>query len=113
VRISAPRPIDVPALGGPGRDVNELGNFVRSRESQLRFCYNEYGLKVNPNLAGSINTSITLTESGAATAVDITGRSWGGAGASESESCIRSKIRSWRFPSGTAGTYGFSFNFTR
>lgn len=113
VRISAPRAVDVPDVGGPRRNTDELGSFVRSRESQLRFCYNEYGLKSNPSLAGSITTAITLTESGSVTGVNITNRSWGGAGASEAESCIRSKIRGWRFPSGTAGTYAFSFNFTK
>jgi hypothetical protein len=113
VRVSAPRAIDVPNVGGPRRNTDELGTFVRSRESQLRFCYNEYGLKQNPSLAGSIGTSITLTEGGGVTNVSITNRTWGGAGASEAESCIRQKIRSWRFPSGTAGTYGFNFNFTK
>jgi hypothetical protein len=113
VRVSAPRAIDVPDVGGPRRNTDELGTFVRSRESQLRFCYNEYGLKSNPNLAGSIGTAISLTESGSVTNVSISSRSWSGAGASEAENCIRQKIRSWRFPSGTAGTYGFNFNFTR
>lgn len=113
VRISAPRAIDVPDVGGARRNTDELGTFVRSRESQLRFCYNEYGLKSNPNLAGSITTAITLTSSGNVTNVSISDRSWSGAGASEAESCIRSKIRSWRFPSGQEGTYGFSFNFTK
>ena len=113
VRVSAPKAISVPDLGGPRRNTDELGTFVRSRESQLRFCYTEYGLKANPSLAGSIGTSITLTESGNVTNVGITNRSWGGAGASESERCIRNRIASWRFPSGAAGTYGFSFNFTR
>jgi hypothetical protein len=113
VRISAPRPVDVPDIGRARGNVDELGNFVRSRESQLRFCYNEYGLKANPSLAGSISVSITLTESGGVTGADIGSRSWGGAGASEAESCIRGKIRSWRFPSGNPGTYAFSFNFTK
>jgi hypothetical protein len=113
VRVAAPRAVDVPELGGPRRNTDELGTFVRSRESQLRFCYVEQGLKQNPSLAGSITTNITLTESGSVTGVNIANRSWGGAGASDAEACIRNRIRSWRFPSGTPGTYGFSFNFTR
>ena len=113
VRVSAPRAVDVPDVGGPRRNTDELGTFVRSRESQLRFCYQEQGLKQNPNLAGSITTNITLTEGGSVSGVSIANRSWGGAGASDTEACIRNRIRSWRFPSGTAGTYGFSFNFTR
>ena len=113
IRISAPKAIDVPDVVRAKGNVDELGNFVRGRQSQLQFCYTEYGLKVNPGLAGTISTAITLTSGGSVTNVDIPSRSWGGAGASEAESCIRSKIRGWRFPSGNEGTYGFSFSFTR
>lgn len=115
VRISPPRPIDAPSVGGVQRDVSELGTFVRGRESQLRFCYNEYGLKVNPALAGSVSASITLTPAGGVTGVNVTNRTWSGAGASETERCIADKVRGWRFPSSDAGggTYSFSFSFTR
>lgn len=115
VKVAAPRAVESDNLGGPSRDVGELGAFVRSRESQLRFCYVEYGLKQNPSLAGTVNVAITLTGSGNVTGVDITSRTWGGSGASEAESCIRSKIRGWKFPSSAAGggTYSFPFNFTR
>ncbi len=115
VRVEAPRVVAPGDIGGPGRDVGDLGNFVRSRESQLRFCYQEYGLKVNPSLAGKVNVAISLTGAGNVTGVDITGRSWGGAGASETEQCIRQRIGGWRFPASDrgGGTYGFTFNFTR
>jgi hypothetical protein len=115
VRISPPRPIDAPSVNGVQRDVGELGTFVRGRESQLRFCYNEYGLKVNPALAGSVSAAISLTPAGGVTGVNITNRTWSGAGASETEQCISQKIRGWRFPSSDAagGTYSFSFSFTR
>ena len=113
IRISAPQAIDVPDVARARGNSEALGAFVRRHEAELRFCYNEYGLKVNPSLAGSVGTSITLTGSGGVTGVSISNRSWGGAGSSEAESCIRNKIRSWRFPSGNEGTYGFSFNFTR
>lgn len=115
VRVAPPRVVEAEALGGPGRDVSELGSFVRSRESQLRFCYVEYGLKANPSLAGTVTVAITLTGSGTVTGADITNRTWSGSGASEAESCIQGKIRSWKFPSSAAGggTYSFPFNFTK
>ena len=115
VRVSAPAPVKAENLGGNRRDVGELGQFVRSRESQLRFCYQEYGLKSNPSLAGTVTVAISLTGSGDVTGVNITNRTWSGPGASEAESCIRNKIESWRFPSSDAGggTYSFPFNFTR
>lgn len=115
VRVSAPAPVRAENLGGNRRDVGELGQFVRSRESQLRFCYQEYGLKANPSLAGTVTVAISLTGSGDVTGVNVTNRTWSGPGASEAESCIRNKIESWRFPSSDAGggTYSFPFNFTR
>ena len=115
VRIAPPRPIDAPAVGGVQRDVAELGTFVRGRESQLRFCYNEYGLKVNPSLAGSVSAAVTLTPTGSVAGVNMTNRTWSGAGASETEECLAQKIRGWRFPASDAGggTYSFSFSFTR
>src|SRR3954463_5073562 len=115
VRVAAPAPVRAENLGGNRRDVGELGQFVRSRESQLRFCYQEYGLKSNPSLAGTVTVAISLTGSGNVTGVNITNRTWSGPGASEAESCIRNKIESWRFPSSDAGggTYSFPFNFTR
>ena len=115
VRVSAPRVIDAPAMGGPGRNMDELGTFVRSHEPQLRFCYNEYGLKSNPSLAGSVAVAISIQSSGSVSGVDITGGSLAGSGAGAVQSCIKDKISGWRFPSSSvgAGTYGFSFNFTK
>ena len=115
VRVSAPAPVRAENLGGNRRDVGELGQFVRSRESQLRFCYQEYGLKANPSLAGTVTVAISLTGTGDVTGVNVTNRTWSGPGASEAESCIRNKIESWKFPASDAGggTYSFPFNFTR
>lgn len=115
VRVTAPTVVRAERIGGPGRDVSELGSFVRGRQSQLRFCYEEYGLKANPNLAGTVTVSVTLTGDGAVTGVAIASRSWSGAGAAETESCIRSRISGWRFPPSPqgGGTYSFPFNFTR
>ncbi len=114
VRVSAPAAVRAENLGGNRRDVSDLGTFVRSRESQLRHCYTEYGLKVNPRLAGTVTVAITMTGNGNVTAANITSRTWSGAGSSEAESCIRNRIRGWRFPASDAGggTYSFPFNFT-
>ena len=115
VTVAAPRAIDVPGLGGPTRDVGELGTAVRSHDSQLRFCYDEYGLKVNPGLAGSVTLAITLTGGGSVTNVVVNRRTWSGPGATEAEGCILGKARDWHFPASPAGggTFEFSFNFTR
>ena len=115
VRVAAPVAILTDDRAGAGRDVGELGVYVRSRESQLRFCYQEYGLKSNPSLAGTITVAISMTAAGSVTGVNINNRTWGGPGASETESCIRGKIQAWKFPASSSGggTYSFPFNFTK
>lgn len=115
VRVSAPSVIHAEKIGGPGRDVGELGSYVRGRQSQLQFCYQEYGLKVNPSLAGTVSVAITMTGGGDVTGVDIPRRSWSGPGAAEAESCIRQRISGWHFPPSDqgGGTYSFAFVFSR
>ncbi len=115
VRVAPPSVIRAENVGGPGRNVSDLGDYVRGRNSQLQFCYSEYGLKTNPSLAGSVTVAVTLTGAGAVTGVDITRRTWSGPGAAESESCIKQRMSSWKFPSSErgGGTYSFSFSFSR
>jgi hypothetical protein len=115
VSVAPPSVIHAEKIGGPGRNVSDLGNYVRGRQSQLQFCYQEYGLKVNPGLAGTINVAVTLTGAGSVTGVDVTNRTWSGAGASATEACIRQKVMSWRFPPSEqgGGTYSFSFVFSK
>lgn len=115
VGVSAPRPVDVPDIGR-SRNMGDLGTFVRSRQAELRFCYEEHGLKQNPNLAGTITVAIGIAESGRVTSASVTNRTWSGAGVSAVESCVLSRIRGWRFPAASdvgTGTYAFPFNFTR
>ncbi len=115
VRVAPPSVIHAENVGGPGRNVADLGDYVRGRNSQLQFCYSEYGLKTNPSLAGSVSVAVTLTSEGAVTGVDITRRTWSGPGAAEAESCIKQRISGWKFPSSDhgGGTYAFSFSFSR
>lgn len=114
VAVSAPRAVAGAPLGSPGRDASALGNAVREHEPQLRFCYQEYGLKVNPSLAGSVTLSLTINVAGSIKAATLPDRTWAGSGVAATESCILDKVRAWSFPSaaGGAGTYEFSFNFT-
>jgi len=115
VRVAPPSVIHAENVGGPGRNVADLGDYVRGRNSQLQFCYSEYGLKVNPQLAGSVAVAVTLTSEGAVTGVDITKHTWSGPGVAEAESCIKQRISGWKFPSSEhgGGTYSFSFSFSR
>ena len=113
VTVRGPEVVPVGPLPGGG-GATALGNFVRGREPELRFCYEE-SLRRNPGLAGSVTVAITLSATGSITAADVTRRTWSGTGAAEAESCMVRMIRAWR-PSDldrAAGTYSFPFSFTR
>jgi hypothetical protein len=115
VRVAPPSVIRAEKTSGPGRNVAELGNYVRGRQSQLQFCYQEFGLKVNPQLAGTVGVAVTLTGAGKVTGVDITRRTWSGPGSAEAERCIRERVMGWSFPPSDqgGGSYSFSFVFSK
>lgn len=115
VSISAPRPVASPGIPGPARELSDLGTYVRNHQSQLQFCYEEAGLKKNPNLAGVLEVAVSIAGDGSVTGADVTRRSWSGAGAADAEACIKNRIMGWRLsPSSKgAGTYSFPFSFTR
>ena len=106
--------VPVDPLPIPG-DVGTMGTFVRAHESQLRFCYQESGLRVNPALAGSITVAMTVAANGSVSGAVVTKRSWSGPGAAEAEACILRVVRGWRPPASgtTPSTYSFPFNFSR
>ena len=82
----------VASLGSPA-----FGNFVRSREPQLQFCYADTRAD-NPNLAGSATVAVTLAADGNVLDAGIIRRSWSGKGADIVESCVLARVKSWRFP---------------
>ena len=114
VDVSGPVAVTVtpPDVGGGAS--TEVGTFVRGREPELRFCYEE-SLKVNPSLAGSVTVAITLSGGGAISDARVTRRTWSGRGAAEAEACMLRAISAWRLagPGRGSGTYSFPFSFTR
>ena len=81
-----------PSLGSPA-----FGNFVRSREPQLQFCYADTRA-ASPDLAGSATVAVTLAADGNVLDAGIIRRSWFGKGSDVVESCLLARVRSWRFP---------------
>ena len=81
-----------PSAGSPA-----FGNFVRSREPQLQFCYADTRA-ANPGLAGSATVAVTLAPDGNVLDAGIVRRSWSGKGADLVESCMLARVKSWRFP---------------
>lgn len=115
VRVAAPQVVARPGERA-SRDMSQLGTFVRSRQAQMQFCYQEQGLLVNPSLAGSISVEVSLAPSGSVASARVGDRTWSGAGVPETEACILQRIRGWAFPASSAAgneTYGFSFVFNK
>jgi TonB family protein len=85
------------AAAAPSQGSPAFGNFVRSREPQLQFCYADTRSK-NPELAGSATVAVTLAADGNVIDAGIVRRSWSGKGAEDVESCLLARVKSWRFP---------------
>lgn len=74
-----------------------FGDYVRARQPQLQFCYEETRAK-HPKLAGSATVAVSLAADGSVRTADIVRKSWSGKGFKDVEGCVLSKVRNWRFP---------------
>ena len=75
-----------------------VGRFVRERNAQLQFCYQEARAQ-NAALAGTVTVAVTLGAQGDVLESGILRRSWSGNGAAV-ERCVLATVRRWRFPAG-------------
>ena len=115
-----PAAADAPARpsggGGNSSGAMAVGDFVRSRSPQLQFCYEETRAKT-PNLAGSATVAVQLAADGGVSEAAIVRKTWSGKGADGLESCVMSRVKSWRFPASEDGNdkrvHSFSVIFTR
>ena len=102
--------------GGNSSGAMAVGDFVRSRSPQLQFCYEETRAKT-PNLAGSATVAVQLAADGGVSDAAIVRKTWSGKGADVLESCVMSRVKSWKFPASEDGNdkrvHSFSVIFTR
>lgn len=101
--------------GGNSSGAATIGDFVRTRNPQLQFCYEETRA-ANPELAGSATIGVLLAPDGRVTRADVLRRSWEGKGAEKVEGCVLAKVRSWKFPAEEGApkrAHSFSVIFTR
>ena len=104
------------SAGGNSSGAAAIGDFVRTRNPQLQFCYEETR-RSSPDLAGSATIGVLLAPDGSVTRADVLRRSWEGKGAEQVESCVLAKVRHWKFPASEDGVpkraHSFSVIFTR
>lgn len=102
--------------GGNSSGAMAVGDFVRSRSSQLQFCYEETRAKT-PKLAGSATVAVLLAANGGVSDAAIVRKTWTGKGAEGLESCMLARVRTWKFPPSEDGNdkrvHSFSAIFTR
>jgi hypothetical protein len=71
---------------------------VRARHREVQFCFEESGLKTDPELSGVFAMMLTLDTLGAVSRVDATHREWSGPDGAAVETCVMERARTWKFP---------------
>ena len=94
---SAAQMLPPAAAYGPSRGSPAFGNYVRAREPQLQFCYQETRAQ-NPNLVGSATVAVAVAADGSVMNANIIRSSWSERGSETIEQCVLSRVRSWKFP---------------
>jgi hypothetical protein len=78
--------------------VEQVEMVVRARNREVQFCFEESGLKTDPELSGVFAMLITLDTLGTVSRVDATHREWSGPDGAAVEECVMQRARTWKFP---------------
>lgn len=93
-----------------GLDAATIRRVIRRHLSEIKYCYMSIGLPSNPQLAGMVKVSFTITSSGSVGRVSISQSTLNHGG---TEACIKRSVRRWRFPKPEGSmpfvTYPFHF----
>ena len=92
-------PVESEAWIEGGLDPNEIAAVIKRHESQVRACY-ERGLQKSPRLAGRLSLRFLIGPQGRVTTARVSQSSLRNAGV---ESCIQSRLMSWKFPKPEGG----------
>lgn len=78
--------------------LEQVDAVVRSRQREVQFCFEESGLKADPELTGIFAIMLTLDTSGAVARVEPVRGEWSGPDGAAVETCVMERARAWRFP---------------
>ncbi|MBK8229689.1 MAG: AgmX/PglI C-terminal domain-containing protein [Candidatus Eisenbacteria bacterium] len=95
------------AVPGVLRSNASLLAVVRRNAAGIQYCYDNE-LKRQPSLRGKLGVAITVSASGAVSAVEVTENTLGSAALA---ACVTAQIRSWRFPEIPDGVTQFQVPF--
>lgn len=89
---------------------------VRARHREVQFCFEESGLKTDPELTGMFAMILTLDTLGTVSRVDPSWREWSGPDGSEVEACVMQRALTWKFPprlTAAPARHEVTFQFSR
>ena len=94
--LLAPPPAPVDSVR-PETDVREV---VLRHTGDVRRCYENEGLRRNPDLAGTVEIALTILPTGKVNEARLEGSDMDGPGTHEVARCIAIVARNWRFDRG-------------
>jgi hypothetical protein len=114
-----PRRADTVAVAQATEDTvaaAEVDRVVRGHEREMQFCFEESGLKTDPDLSGTFGMLLTLDSLGGVARVDAIHREWTGPDGAAVEVCVMERARLWKFPVRVAvapGRHEVTFRFAK
>lgn len=107
------RPDSIAADDSVRREV-EVRETVLRHAPDVRRCYQDEGLRRNPDLAGKIEVELTILPTGTVDSVNVA-TNLAGPGQEEVTVCVALRARNWRFERGpyAVETVVFPFVFSR
>jgi hypothetical protein len=94
----------------------EVDSVVRARHREVQFCFEESGLKTDPELSGTFAMMLTLDTLGRVAQVNATRQEWSGPDGTAVEACVMERARTWKFPARVAVAaprHEVTFRFSR
>jgi hypothetical protein len=94
----------------------EVDTVVRARHREIQFCFEESGLKTDPDLSGVFAMILTLDTLGGVARVDAARQEWSGPDGAAVEACVMQRARTWKFPARVAVAaprHEVTFHFSR
>lgn len=76
----------------------QVESVVRARHREVQFCFEETGLKTDPDLSGVFAMILTLDTLGAVSRVDASRQEWSGPDGAAVGACVMQRALSWKFP---------------
>ena len=94
----------------------QVESVVRARHREVQFCFEESGLKTDPDLSGVFAMILTLDTLGGVSRVDASREEWSGPDGAAVGACVMQRARTWKFPpplAMTAPRHEVTFHFSK